>query len=185
MDKALSKITPEIIAGLNQGDEDAFHTLFVNYQPRLYRFLWAKVRAVDVAEDLVQETFLRVWRARERLDSTQNIEVYLFKIANNVLIDYLRKNQKTVQLQELSRDLDVEDVHLQSHLEAEDMAVVADRIVNAMPDKPRTAFVLSRHHGLAYHEIAKIMDITTKTVEKHISKVLRALREHLKAPQSK
>lgn len=179
MPKPKLELSSEQLAALQAGDTAVFKLLFEEFQPRLYRFLWLKLRAVEQAEDLVQESFLRFWKTRSQLRPGGNIEIYLFRIASNLATDVLRKPKR----ENHRLDLEVESLRAapaaDQVVESKQLADIIAAQVASLPERPRTAFILSRYENLSHAEIAKIMGISVKTVEKHIGKALRLLREKL------
>lgn len=81
------------IKAFKQGDLTIFKKLFYEFQPRLYRFFWFKLRSIELAEDLVQETFLRLWKARNHLKNGTPLHLYIFRIAINLATDAFRKQK--------------------------------------------------------------------------------------------
>ena len=182
--KSKQTLSAEEISALQKGDTVIFQKLFHNYQPRIYRFLWLKVRSVELAEDLVQEVFLRLWQARERLDAHRNLEIYIFRIAANLVIDTLRVQKPTTAI-DIAEKSDIADPrNADDKLLHDVLAAEIDRIVSNMPERPQTAFILSRHQQLSHKQIAEIMDISVKTVEKHITSALKVLRIALRKTES-
>jgi len=173
-----SDITAEDIKALRSGDRSVFRKLFQGYQPRLYRFLWLKLRSVEIAEDLIQETFVRLWQNRGTLDPEKNLDIYLFRIATNLVIDFFRSNAaKTHQLKNPTA-IDARQ-KTDSAAEFHQLRESVDNALSRLPDGPRTAFILSRYEELTHEEIAEVMGISIKTVEKHIGRALQVVREHL------
>ncbi|MGH1363332.1 MAG: RNA polymerase sigma factor [Calditrichia bacterium] len=165
-----------LITAVKKGNAEAFQQLYYQFSDMLYRFLWRKVRNEAVAQDLVQDVFLRIWSNRANLDEQKEIKSYLYRIANNLAIDHLRKkivrNKETID--EASADVafypddwfDFEE-HIQQAL-------------NKLPPGQRNVFYLSRFEGLKYQEIAQALNISSKTVENQISSALKKLRHDLK-----
>lgn len=167
------------LQAFHAGDQRIFKIIFDEFQPRLYRFLWLKVRNIQQAEDLVQETFLRFWKARGQLRDESRVEVYLFRIAANLAADFFR--QRTPSHAPLAAETGLwhalqtdESVH-----ELEQLSQAVAAIVATLPEGPATAFLLSRYEDMTYERIAEVMGLSIKTVEKHIGKALRILREKL------
>ncbi|KAA0229807.1 RNA polymerase sigma-70 factor [candidate division KSB1 bacterium] len=179
MPKPKLELSSEQLAALQAGDTAVFKQLFEEFQPRLYRFLWLKLRMVEQEEDLVQETFLRFWNARSQLRPGGNIEIYLFRIASNLATDVLRRPKRENNRLELETQSHPAALAADQAIESEQLADMISEFVTAMPEGPRTAFILSRYENLSHAEIAEIMGISVKTVEKHIGKALRLLREKL------
>lgn len=172
-------LSPAQLQALHNGDRQVFKLIFEAFQPRLYRFLYLKVRNTAQAEDLVQETFFRFWQARTQLRSESGLEVYLFRIAANLTTDFFRRAKlPTTPLATEALTLPSPQTAESSH-EYEQLAQTIAAVVASLPEGPRTAFSLSRYEGLSYAEIAEVMGLSVKTVEKHLGKALHVLRERL------
>ncbi len=173
-------LTPEQLHALHEGDQRVFRMIFVEFQPRLYRFLWLKVRNVQHAEDLVQETFFRLWQARTQLRAETRLEIYLFRIAANLATDYFRRaHPSNTPLETVALTLPAPSA-IDATLEHEQLAQAVAEIIRTLPEGAATAFTLSRYEDLTYAEIAEVMGLSIKTVEKHLGKALHILRERLK-----
>lgn len=173
-------LTPEQLHALHAGDRRVFKTIFDEFQPRLYRFLWLKLRDVQHAEDLVQETFFRLWKARDHLRAETSLEIYLFRIAANLTTDFFRRAKlNTASLESVALTLPAPNT-LETTMAHEQLAHAVAEILATLPDGPRTAFVLSRYENLSYAEIAEVMDLSLKTVEKHLGNALLRLRQQLR-----
>jgi RNA polymerase sigma-70 factor (ECF subfamily) len=159
---------------IRDSDSAAFKILFHRYYEPLYCFLCQRLRSSEQAKDFIQEVFTRVWQTRERLDPKQSIKAYLYRIANNLTIDYFRKRASHKQYQR-------EKYHqIQSHDGYIDTELSVNDAVSKLPDKLRTVFILSRYQSLTYNEIAEACKISVKTVESRMSQALRMLRNTLK-----
>lgn len=173
-------LTPEQLHALHAGDRQVFKRIFDEFQPRLYRFLWLKLRHVQHAEDLVQETFFRLWKARDQLRAETRLEIYLFRIAANLTTDFFRRSKlATASLESVALTLPAPNA-LETTIEHEQLAHAVAEILTTLPDGPRTAFVLSRYENLSYAEIAEVMGLSIKTVEKHLGNALLILRQQLR-----
>ena len=174
------KLSSQQLQALNSGDESVFKLLFLNYQPRLYRFFWLKIRSVELAEDLVQETFLRIWKTKNRIKNDDNLDIYIFRIASNLSIDVFRKKQRTKEFVPIDYDQLLDNDQTEDLAQANQLSQFIDKILTKLPENPRTSFLLSRNEGFSHVQIAEIMNISVKTVEKHIGKALNILRKELR-----
>lgn len=172
-------LSEDDLRGLKNAEEPVFEKVFLHFQPRIYRFLWVKLHRIEIAEDLTQETFYRLWRARPDVRTLKQLETYLFKTAYRLLIDHLRKHAK----QGLQIRLSTYEV---SHvpepgedLQERQLRTQIERILHQLPEGPRNAFILSRFERLSYKQIAEIMHLSVKTVEKHLGHALSAVRDAL------
>lgn len=171
----------ECVELINRGDESAFERLFANYYAKLCRFVYRYVKSEAIAESLVQEVFVRVWEQREQLDPTRNIRSFLYQSVRNEALDYIE--HKNIVKEKLSLlKITQETVTLpgeESFDKQKFWSFVQNQIEN-LPSKTRIIYKLSRKDGLTYDEIAEVLDISSKTVEYHISKALDLLRQQVK-----
>lgn len=176
--KKISNMSKTEIAALRDGDKSVFKKMFLEYQPRLYRFLWLRLRSVEIAEDLIQETFVRLWQNRRTLDSERDFDIYIFRIAANLVIDFSRSNAAKTRPLDNPADLDAPH-KTDSIADFHQLRDIVDKALARLPDGPRTAFILTRYEEMSHEEISEVMGISIKTVEKHIGRALQVLREHL------
>ncbi len=165
----------QLVHAIRRSDAGAFKALYDRYYDRLLRFVWLKIRDEEIIKDLVQEVFLRIWNGRENLDPSCSTKAYLFSVAQNLSIDFLRRKrfENSYLSEQSSRTL---------HAEPDASFELRDKIAHALacvPDDQRSVFVLSRYEGLTYPQIATALNISIKTVESRMSKTLRFLREQL------
>src|SRR5688572_21392367 len=86
----------ELVMRVKQSDETAFKSIFLIFQEAIYRFLLYKTKDADVAEDLLQEVFFKLWKVRDTLQENQSIKNYLYTIADNMVLNHIR-HEKVVQ----------------------------------------------------------------------------------------
>lgn len=165
----------ELTRAIRQSNADAFKTLYYRYFEKLYSFLWRKTFSEDTAQELVQETFVRIWQNRHNLRPDKPLKSYLYRTATNLAIDHLRK--KTVRQTYLVATPESEPA-----LAPDDQFELRDRMqaaIASLPEPAQQVFVLSRFEGLKYDEIAELLQVSVKTIESRMSKALKALREQL------
>lgn len=170
-----------LLRGLRNGDNKCFTRVFTSLYPDLVIFSARITGSISIAEELVQDTFLKLWEDRESLLIHTSLRSYLLKSVQNRSFDWL-KHQKTVNRYKnmiLNRDLEfiseTENYYLFSELK--DQIEIA---IQRLPDKIAEVFRLSRHEGLKYHEIASRLEVSVRTVEERMGKALQLLRENLK-----
>lgn len=167
----------QLVQAILAGEEDAFRQLYYRYADPLFGFLWRKTRNKEVAQDLVQECFVRIWRARTRLDPKQSLKAFCYQIANNLAIDHLRK--KTSGLEEVDADVNHHAPTTQIDESGFQTRAQVQKAVSQLPEAQRQVLCLSRFEGLKYAEIADVLNISVKTVETHMSRALKKLRQSL------
>lgn len=166
---------------LAAGDDDAFDTIFRTWYAPLVRIGTYLLHDVAIAEEVVQDVLLEVWRRRETLAFEQEPRRYLMRATRNRALNHVR--HEAVAARAASRDIP-EQSHAATapaKLDAAELEAAITQAVAALPDRCRAVFELSRRNGLSYAEIADALDIAPKTVENQIGKALRMLRVALAA----
>ena len=160
-------------------DESHIEKYFRTYYSPLCKTVHKMVRSSAIAEDIVQDVFLKIWRNRSQLDHQQSVKAYLYRAAINTALNYLEKTK-------YNSSLDDAHEYTPSANNTDDTIAYQEteqRIQNAidtLPPKCKVVFTLSRFEEQSYAEIAQTLDISVKAVEKHMGKALKILREQLK-----
>ena len=166
---------------LKDGDEFYFRKVFDQYHQKLYFFILYKTKSEYIAEEVVQMAFTKLWKCRHTLQEEYAISTQLFRIANTILIDFLRKyNNKDA----VTARLDVVNIEkgVDSTNEKMSGAELQKRIADAVNDLPpvrKQVFEMSREQGMSYREIAETLSVSSKTVEAHIYKALKQIKKHI------
>ena len=153
--------------------------LFRKYYAALCKSLYKVLRDATIAEDIVQEVFLKVWEKRESLQMDEAVQSYLYRSCYNTALNFLKQQKRNTDIDSLELSVagaDTAEKDL-SFLEAEAEILKA---IDALPPKTKLVFSLSRFEELSYKEIAERLDISVKSVEKHMGIALQRLRENLK-----
>ena len=137
----------------------------------LKRYLHGKMNSPEDAEEVVQEAFLRLQGVQD-WNRIQNPKAYLYKTAHHIVIEHYKKNAQFA-IDSLSgiEDFDVIDpgANLETQLIAQQEMEIISRVITQLPQRCREAFVLKKYRQLSHKDIAAIMDISVKTVEKHLA----------------
>jgi RNA polymerase sigma-70 factor (ECF subfamily) len=170
-----------LLARVKASDKAAFEALFHTYQPILFRQIWYKSHDTDLAQDIVQETFVRVWQHRTSLKPTHSFLTYIVTISMNVLKDHWKREDVRLKYRD-----DVPRPSLSEHDHPEEslrLRLLEERITDIVneyfPDRCRTIFILSRIDGKTNAEIAHLLHISQKTVENQLYHALKVLRRQL------
>ncbi|MBV6647085.1 MAG: sigma-70 family RNA polymerase sigma factor [Cyclobacteriaceae bacterium] len=135
---------------------------------------------IEREEDLVQDTILRLWDKRSKLNIEYSVDAYFKRALRNVTIDNERKDKyRRIELNQLIAE-EVPMTYLHPTNDLEQLKRILFRTVRNLPQKCREVFILSRKYQLSYKEIAERTGVSCKTVETHISRALRDLRQNLK-----
>ena len=168
---------PALTRRVRSGDRAALEHVFRALHPGLVRY-GRSLADADHAEDAVQEAFVTLWRRRASLDPARSVRALLYAAVRNRLLNLHRDAARRHDL------LGMMDAPSAPPLpdDLTGAALLADRVrqgLDALPARQREALSLSRFDGLGYAEIADLMGCSVKTVENHVGRALRALRDHL------
>ena len=164
---------------IRAGEEGAFDSVFRAYYPDLVRMAESIIRERALAEEIAQEVMLELWRRRESLQVEQTFRAYLIRSTRNRALNHIR-HERVVAREAASAALES-----RSSPSAEDevLGLEFERAVRdaigGLPDNCREVFLLSREQGLKYAEIAGVLEISIKTVEKRMGQALTELRQRL------
>ncbi|MCB0706618.1 MAG: RNA polymerase sigma-70 factor [Saprospiraceae bacterium] len=160
-------------------DKVQFEQLFKSHFSYLCNFAKQYVQDADAAQDICQKVFIRLWEKRESMNPQQSIKSYLFTAVKNSSLNYIRDNKK-YRSQVLDIDCGNLDFAQETDYFAEDeLRKRIESALNSLPEKCRLVFEMSRYQDKKYKEIAEELDIAQKTVEAHMSKAIKALKEKL------
>ncbi len=172
----------KLLSCLKESDKDSFRELFSKYHQSLFNFVLYRLKDEVIADDIVQETFLRVWNHRNSIKPNRSFFSYIAKISNNLCMDYFRhENVKLRHKEHIPQptysDVDNPAMKYESKiLEDKIHSIVND----SLPEKCREIFILSRVNGMANQDIAELLDVSRRTVENQLYRALKVLRSKLK-----
>jgi len=163
-------------------DKSSFKNLFELHYSPLCNFAYRITDDIDQAEDIVQDIFVKVWNDPDLLDGNKNINSYLYSMVRNRALEVIRRenisqkiNQQLEYIQNNAATTNVEEDEIEKLLLVEQIYVS----IRQLPPKCSEVFTLSKVNGLTYVQIAEKMNISVKTVENHMGKALRLMRELL------
>ena len=184
MRSPLSRSAPPVVQGsewlarVREGDERAFETLFRAFAPGLVAFVARYVDSRSVAEELVQDLFLRLWQKRAELTVDQAVTGYLYAAARNRAINHLEHERVAGRFANAVVGR-IDEASASGETELLGMLDLQDA-VERLPARCRLIFTLSRQHDMTYAQIAQSLGISVKTVEAQMGRALKALRDWLK-----
>ena len=173
-------LTPDALARLRAGDQDAFERLFRAWYSRLADHAVRLLASRDAAEDAVQDVFVAVWARRATLPDGSKLPAYLHRAVRNRALNQLRHERTANRwLARVDPDRAIPPV-AETSLEYEEVDRTLRAALGHLSPRCREVFLLSREQGLSYPEIAETLEISVKTVETLMGRALRALRERLR-----
>lgn len=173
-------IGQNLIERLNQDDELAFRTIYDTLYAKVYRFAFSLTKSRDQADEVVQETFIRLWVNRRDIDGGQSIDAYLFTIARRLVIDMMRSAGSNAALRErLWQRLQLEDNTTEEAILGRNLAEQVAKVIDLLPPQQQQIYRLSREKGLTHEEIADQLHISKNTVKNHLVSALKRVRKAL------
>lgn len=158
----------------------AFDVFYNRYIKRLYKFAFSILKTQEDTENIIQDVYMSLWINRKKVEKESSVKYYLFSIAYNSTITLIRKRVKEFQYIEYLKSLQTlnqEPVDLE--IEYMEMTDKLNNIIDALPERQKEIYKLLRVEGLKYSEIAKRLNISIKTVETHVSRALRTVRQKM------
>lgn len=164
-----------------ESDSLHFESIFREHHSGLCNLAYNLVHDTDASKDIVQEVFLKLWKNREAVEMGDQIKNYLFKATAHTALNHLRYHKKMVRF---DQEPDIKETLMApSHSEEAGFKELEFRIreaIDLLPPKCRIIYLLSRHEGLKYPQIAETLGLSTKTVENQMTIALQKLRDGLK-----
>lgn len=165
---------------LKNGDLQAYNELFKTHYSKLYNYAYKLSNDNDIAQDVVQESFIKLWVHRKNIKPHLNISNYLLKICRNEFLIYARKKKKYKAFLDQIKIETAYEVLVQNEQNINYKISKIEKAVNNLPPRCKKVIVLSKFENMKYRTIAKKMGISIKTVENHVSNGFVKLRKELK-----
>jgi RNA polymerase sigma-70 factor (family 1) len=166
-----------ILASLREGDMEAFKHIYDTYWPKLYGYVYNRLKSKEAAEEIIQEVFFTLWRKHKALEVTHSLSAYLFTAVKYQLLNYIKAASiRQNYTQHFLRSEKITDNSNEEQVNANDLKKTMDKAVAMLPEKCQQVFRMSRHEQLSIRDIADALHISHKTVENHLTKALRQLR---------
>jgi len=160
---------------------EAFETVVAAHHPEIHRYLRRLTARASEADDLSQETFLRAYRAFRELPEDANVRAWLFAIATNLFRNHIRseKRRSTFHAAVIATRSEAAGPGPEGEAVYRETHTVIEGVVDALPLKQRTAFVLRKIHELDYETIARTLDCSADSARAHVFQALRKIRHRL------
>lgn len=174
-----------IVEKVRNGDIDSFEPLVAAYQNKIFAFIYRMVMSVEDARDLTQEAFLQAFRSLDTFRGNAKFSTWLYRIAANKTLDYLRKNQKAGKLEifgAIGGDLSSAgspDTNPENIILSEEKIRRLRRLISGLPDKYKITLVLFHYENLTYQQISDTLEIPVKTVATRLYRAKLILRAFL------
>ena len=168
-----------LIQCLIDGDEKAYIFLFDKYYRTLHSYAVSLVQSREMAQDIVQNVFLKTWKSRKKLNAQYSIRNFLLKAVYNEFINSYQKNKAMMLLNRKYFESAQEVFESTDENEMYRMVKIMNKEIQNLPPKCKKVFLLSKKEGLTNYEISEYLNISNKTVEAQITKAFKMLKEKL------
>jgi RNA polymerase sigma-70 factor (ECF subfamily) len=167
---------------LQQGNECAFTDLYHQHSKTLYRKILRMVNDEEIAKELLQDLFMRLWENREKVDASKSFRSYLYTIAVNLVYDYFRKaaKQKEVESHLLAMAVD-HFTDFEDALVAKENIQLINDVINKLSPQRKKIFMLCKVDGKSYEEVSKELNISKSTIHDHIVKANHVIKDYLRS----
>ncbi|MGX5819079.1 RNA polymerase sigma factor [Chitinophaga lutea] len=174
-------IEKELLARIADGDQTAFKGIYDKYWDRIYYNALKFVKSPELAQDLAQEIFERIWIKREGLKTVERFDAYLFTVAKHMIYNELQRQFIPGKLNEfLYTYLEDNTTSAFQQLELKELQQHVNDAIDSLPPQLRTVFTLSRFEGLTHAQIAVRMNISKVSSQAYVVRALLAIRKYLK-----
>jgi RNA polymerase sigma-70 factor (family 1) len=170
-----------LLQQIAEKNERAFRILFDQYKDRLYQYIFGIVKSKEVTEELVMDVFLKIWLGKEIVKQIVNFDSFLFRVAYNKSIDFLRKAARDDRF----RDILWKDTQLAGDNRADEQVItheyenlLREALLKLSPQR-RLVYYLSREKGYSHLDIARMLQLSRHTISNHIVESQRFIRSYL------
>lgn len=169
-----------LLARVACGDEKAFETVFHHYRSKIYAYAFHLLDNKDMADELVQEVFLKVWLSRNKIPEIARFDAWLFIIARNQIFDMLKhlSKESSAKARMSVVPVPVSDT-VETQLINKENEQLLENALGRLSPQQKLIFTLSRHQGMKHEEIATRLNISRNTVKTHLVHALKILRSVL------
>jgi len=170
----------ELYLKLKGGDEEAFQTLFLKYYSAMCRFANQLLNDRELAEEIAQDMFVKIWEKRAFLNIETSVKHYFFRSVRNHCLNHIQHEKIKKQYANKIMESAHQEINTEQYYLEIDLVKRIEKSIASLPPKRMEIFRLSREQGLKYKEIADKLGISVKTVEAQMGLALKYLREDLK-----
>lgn len=173
----------KILLAVQSGSEKAYKELYEQWVSRLYRFVFQYLKSKDASEDVVQETFLRIWSNRANLNPDTSFKSYLFTIAYHFLLKEIRRQLNNPLMEdyvEYLNRLSTETIEVESLMCYDQFVEALEKGKQYLSPRQRTIFEMNKEYGMSIPEISEKLSITNQVTRNQLCMALKILRVELR-----
>ena len=167
----------ELLAFIANGDELAFTRLFDNYRDRIYSIAFRITHSTTIAEEIVQDVFLKIWLRRGRLVEIENFNAYLFVITRNHVYKTLKQIAKNYELTAITEKDQLADTNDSAYLVMEkEYNFLLQKAIDRLPSQQKKVYQYIKEKGLKREEAAGLLHLSPETVKYHLAEAMKNIR---------
>ncbi|MEX2564783.1 MAG: RNA polymerase sigma-70 factor, partial [Cyclobacteriaceae bacterium] len=179
MGKLTKHTDKELVLCLRHGDMAAFDELYFRYAKKLMAFSLTFFSNRDLAEEAVQEIFVRVWERRKKLDECKSFKTYLFQSVKFYMYNYIRDKKQNQRIEEVAQEEFLKPCKIEDNMVFEELEVAANMLISKLPTVQQQVFRLNKLEGKSPDEIGFQLNLSKRTIEHHIYLATKTLRKEL------
>lgn len=165
---------------MQSGSQEAFTALYRYYSPRLYLNVLGMIRDPELAEELVQELFTRIWQRRQCKGITEDFTGYMYRVALNLVYDFFRRLKRDRRLRQRFAFLAGEGYeHIEQQLDQQQLSTILHQAIEQLPKQQKRAYQLVKLEGQTYKKAAEAMGISPLTVKEYLTAANKSIRTNL------
>ncbi|SEW19620.1 RNA polymerase sigma factor [Chitinophaga arvensicola] len=171
----------QLLQRVARGDHDAFRLLFEEYAEKMHAAVYGYTKSQWVAEELVQEMFIRLWKYRQQLEKVEDTSGYLYRMTFNLINDWLKKtiNEKNI-LEAVAHHKTSNPYDAEQQIRNDELKRILAAAIDQLPPQKKLIYQLNREQGFSYQEIAQMLQLSPSTVKNHLVEATKLLRTYLK-----
>ncbi len=168
----------DLLDRLRKGDHDAFTQLYEKYSVLLIPTILRLLKSPELPEELLQKLFIKIWDSREQIDPTKSFKAYVYRIAQNMVYYSFREDSRQKRLLDFVINQKSESYsHIEEDLINKEMEDLVKAAIEKLPPKRKEVYLLFRYEEKSYKEISDLLHISTSTINDHLQKANKFLRE--------
>lgn len=170
-----TEITNTLLKKISEGNNNAFRIFFDCYYPKVNRFVSYLIKYREIKEEVVSDVFFSIWQQKDKLTKVKDLDAFLYTIARNRAIDYIRQSSYSVKTEQISLGIAVSEKSPEVDLINKELHEEIIKAVNSLPEKCKLIFLMAKEQGLKYREIADVLKISEKTVNSQMVIALKKM----------
>lgn len=172
----------QLLEELIKGSETAFKKIYLNYHGSLYRMALKFVKSEELAKEIVQDVFVKIWENRSQINSSLSFSSFIFRIAHNHIFNLLKRASKEATIKnEILAAAETASNYTENEVLSAEYETLAIDAIEQLPPQRKLIFKLCRNEGKSYEEVSYTLGISKSTVRDHMVKAIKFIKDYLQA----